>query len=60
MKEFTAHVSAKHRLAMCELCVENRKVFVQELEMFTKAELKQHEVDGVSRAIHSRKCLGPR
>jgi len=31
---------------MCDLCVENRKVFAQELEIFTKAELKQHEVDG--------------
>ncbi|KAL6129486.1 hypothetical protein ACLB2K_072836 [Fragaria x ananassa] len=50
--QLKGHLYHQHRLSMCPLCLEARKVFICEQKLYTKAQLKQHistgdsEVDG--------------
>ena len=46
LKELRAHTTAQHKMSMCDLCVENRKVFTQEHQLFPKNELRYHEQHG--------------
>ncbi|KAI9931446.1 hypothetical protein MW887_010021 [Aspergillus wentii] len=40
------HVKSKHNKVMCDLCTRNKKVFTHEHELFTMAELRNHEKHG--------------
>ncbi|KAL1831894.1 hypothetical protein ACET3Z_001545 [Daucus carota] len=46
------HLSCHHKLVMCNLCLEGRKIFICEQKLYTKEQLNQHintgdsEVDG--------------
>ncbi|XP_024018159.1 E3 ubiquitin-protein ligase ZNF598 [Morus notabilis] len=50
--QLKGHLFHKHRLFMCSLCLEGRKVFICEQKLYTRAQLNQHistgdsEVDG--------------
>ncbi|XP_050386881.1 uncharacterized protein LOC126803161 isoform X2 [Argentina anserina] len=52
IEQLKGHLYHQHRLSMCPLCLEARKVFICEQKLYTKAQLKQHintgdsEVDG--------------
>jgi hypothetical protein len=41
-KKLLAHLQSSHKLFMCELCVENRTVFLSEQVVYSKAELEVH------------------
>uniref|UniRef100_M4BVU0 C2H2-type domain-containing protein n=1 Tax=Hyaloperonospora arabidopsidis (strain Emoy2) TaxID=559515 RepID=M4BVU0_HYAAE len=43
------HVLDVHGLQYCSICIEHKKVFIQELELFTKEELKRHNTKGQTR-----------
>ncbi|KAG1712460.1 hypothetical protein DVH05_000206 [Phytophthora capsici] len=40
------HVLNVHSLQYCSICLENKKVFLEELELFTKDQLKKHNTKG--------------
>jgi len=40
------HVSTKHNLLYCQLCLENRKVFMKEQKLYTFAQLQHHQKFG--------------
>jgi hypothetical protein len=40
------HVLDVHGLQYCSICLENKKVFIEELELFTKEQLKKHNNKG--------------
>ncbi|KAL4087932.1 hypothetical protein PRIC1_012363 [Phytophthora ramorum] len=40
------HVLDVHGLQYCNTCMENKKVFLEELELFTKEQLKKHNAKG--------------
>ncbi|XP_057790406.1 uncharacterized protein LOC131007276 [Salvia miltiorrhiza] len=50
--QLKGHLFHKHKLIMCSLCLEGRKVFICEQKLYTRAQLSQHintgdsEVDG--------------
>ncbi|OMO64082.1 Zinc finger, C2H2-like protein [Corchorus capsularis] len=50
--QLKGHLFHKHKLVMCSLCLEGRKVFICEQKLYTRAQLHQHintgdsEVDG--------------
>jgi hypothetical protein len=46
LKELKQHTETHHGVAHCALCVEFRKEFVQEQQLFKRAELKLHEKSG--------------
>ncbi|KZV57597.1 Alpha/beta-Hydrolases superfamily protein isoform 1 [Dorcoceras hygrometricum] len=52
IEQLKAHLFHKHRLMMCSLCLEGRKVFICEQKLYTRSQLTQHtntgdsEVDG--------------
>lgn len=52
IEQLRGHLFHQHRLLMCSLCLEGRKVFICEQKLYTKAQLNQHintgdsEVDG--------------
>ncbi|KAM5551531.1 hypothetical protein ABKV19_026396 [Rosa sericea] len=52
IEQLKGHLYHQHRLSMCPLCLEARKVFICEQKLYSKAQLKQHigtgdsEVDG--------------
>ncbi|KAL1067623.1 hypothetical protein V6Z11_D12G141500 [Gossypium hirsutum] len=52
IEQLKGHLFHKHRLVMCSLCLEGRKVFICEQKLYTRAQLHQHintgdsEVDG--------------
>ncbi|KAL6968703.1 RING-type E3 ubiquitin transferase [Sarracenia purpurea var. burkii] len=51
--QLKGHLFHQHRLLMCSLCLEGRKVFISEQKLYTRAQLNQHintgdsEVDGI-------------
>ncbi|PIA60805.1 hypothetical protein AQUCO_00300375v1 [Aquilegia coerulea] len=51
-EQLKTHLLHVHRLHMCSLCLEGRKIFICEQKLYTKAQLNQHintgdsEVDG--------------
>ncbi|KAG8477582.1 hypothetical protein CXB51_030664 [Gossypium anomalum] len=52
IEQLKGHLFHQHRLVMCSLCLEGRKVFICEQRLYTRAQLNQHintgdsEVDG--------------
>ncbi|ETN20569.1 hypothetical protein PPTG_03549 [Phytophthora nicotianae INRA-310] len=40
------HVLDVHGVQYCSICLENKKVFLEELELFTKDQLKKHNTKG--------------
>ncbi|KAM6551209.1 hypothetical protein CsatB_001017 [Cannabis sativa] len=52
IEQLKGHLFHKHRLSMCNLCLEGRKAFICEQKLYTREQLKQHtstgdsEVDG--------------
>uniref|UniRef100_A0A7N1A7A1 RING-type E3 ubiquitin transferase n=1 Tax=Kalanchoe fedtschenkoi TaxID=63787 RepID=A0A7N1A7A1_KALFE len=52
VQQLKGHLFHQHKLSMCSLCLESRKVFICEQKLYTKAQLNQHiksgdsEVDG--------------
>ncbi|KAE9611877.1 putative transcription factor C2H2 family [Lupinus albus] len=52
IEQLKGHLFHRHRLLMCSLCLEGRKVFICEQKLFTRSQLNQHistgdsEVDG--------------
>ncbi|KAF4318069.1 hypothetical protein BBO99_00005593 [Phytophthora kernoviae] len=40
------HVLDVHQLQYCSICLENKKVFIGELELYTKEQLKKHNTKG--------------
>ncbi|EMS53565.1 hypothetical protein TRIUR3_20112 [Triticum urartu] len=52
IEQLKAHLSNKHCLYMCDLCLDGRKVFICEQKLYTRPQLNQHiktgdsEVDG--------------
>ncbi|KAF5203902.1 E3 ubiquitin-protein ligase hel2 [Thalictrum thalictroides] len=50
--QLKSHLFHKHKLVMCSLCLEGRKIFICEQKLYTRAQLLQHintgdsEVDG--------------
>lgn len=41
-KKLVAHLQSAHKLFMCELCVENRTIFLSEQVVYSKTELEAH------------------
>ncbi|CAH8368520.1 unnamed protein product [Eruca vesicaria subsp. sativa] len=52
VEQLKGHLYHKHKLHMCGLCLEGRKIFIGEQKLYTRAQLNQHiqtgdsEVDG--------------
>ncbi|CAM8894382.1 unnamed protein product [Rhodiola kirilowii] len=52
VEQLKGHLFHQHKLLMCSLCLEGRKVFISEQKLYTRTQLKQHinsgdsEVDG--------------
>jgi hypothetical protein len=52
IEQLKGHLYHQHRLYMCNLCLEGRKVFICEQKLYTRSQLQQHmktgdsEVDG--------------
>ncbi|KAL8544782.1 hypothetical protein ACS0TY_005126 [Phlomoides rotata] len=52
IEQLKGHLFHKHRLVMCSLCLEGRKIFICEQKLYTRSQLTQHihtgdsEVDG--------------
>ncbi|MBA0592535.1 hypothetical protein Gorai_009515 [Gossypium raimondii] len=54
IEQLKGHLFHKHRLVMCSLCLEGRKVFICEQKLYTRAQLHQHINTGDSE-IHFRR-----
>ncbi|XP_047334010.1 E3 ubiquitin-protein ligase HEL2-like [Impatiens glandulifera] len=48
IEQLKGHLHHQHRLLMCSLCLEGRKVFICEQKLYTRAQLKQHITSGDS------------
>ncbi|XP_062014704.1 uncharacterized protein LOC133731320 [Rosa rugosa] len=48
IEQLKSHLFHQHRLSMCPLCFEGRKVFVCEQKLYTNAQLKRHTSTGDS------------
>ncbi|WCJ22644.1 RING/U-box superfamily protein [Euphorbia peplus] len=48
IEQLKGHLFHQHRLLMCSLCLEGRKVFVCEQKLYTRAQLNQHVSTGDS------------
>jgi hypothetical protein len=47
MKQLTSHIHQKHEnMALCNLCLENRSLFLSEYELMTKRDLRNHMTKG--------------
>ncbi|KAL2661079.1 hypothetical protein GLYMA_03G222900v4 [Glycine max] len=46
--QLKGHLFHRHKLHMCNLCLEGRKVFICEQKLYTKAQLNQHVISGDS------------
>ncbi|KAJ1473194.1 hypothetical protein T484DRAFT_1913446, partial [Baffinella frigidus] len=46
LKDLRGHLSLRHKVVACELCVDNRKVFAQEFELFLQKDLRIHDQHG--------------
>ncbi|XP_043724595.1 E3 ubiquitin-protein ligase ZNF598 [Telopea speciosissima] len=52
IEQLKSHLYHRHRLFMCSLCLEGRKIFICEQKLYTRSQLNQHintgnsEVDG--------------
>ncbi|XP_061367243.1 uncharacterized protein LOC133310342 [Gastrolobium bilobum] len=48
IEQLESHLYHRHRLFMCSLCLEGRKIFICEQKMYNKAQLNQHLKTGDS------------
>ncbi|KAF5455460.1 hypothetical protein F2P56_025033 [Juglans regia] len=48
IEQLKGHLFHQHKLLMCSLCLEGRKVFICEQKLYTRAQLKQHISTGAS------------
>ncbi|XP_068662009.1 E3 ubiquitin-protein ligase hel2-like [Aristolochia californica] len=48
IEQLKGHLFHKHKLFMCSLCLEGRKVFICEQKLYTRAQLSQHISTGDS------------
>ncbi|KAK4559485.1 hypothetical protein RGQ29_008637 [Quercus rubra] len=48
IEQLKGHLFHQHKLFMCSLCLEGRKVFICEQKLYTKVQLKQHRSTGDS------------
>ncbi|KAG9459919.1 hypothetical protein H6P81_004427 [Aristolochia fimbriata] len=48
IEQLKGHLFHKHKLFMCSLCLEGRKVFICEQKLYTRAQLSQHISSGDS------------
>lgn len=48
IEQLKGHLFHQHRLYMCNLCLEGRKVFICEQKLYTRAQLAQHTKSGDS------------
>ena len=46
MKALKAHLQQQYRLQFCDICLEGRKVFVGEQQLYGKPELERHLKSG--------------
>ncbi|ONK63067.1 uncharacterized protein A4U43_C07F11070 [Asparagus officinalis] len=52
IEQLKGHLFHQHRMFMCSLCLEGRKIFISEQKLYTRSQLQQHihtgdsEVDG--------------
>lgn len=46
IQQLKGHLYNQHRVFMCNLCLEGRKVFISEQKLYTLSQLKQHESTG--------------
>ncbi|UPQ97514.1 RING zinc finger protein [Chloropicon primus] len=51
LKALKRHLREDHGLYMCEVCLEGRKVFVQEQILYTRSELKRHCKRGDAKGV---------
>lgn len=49
IEQLKGHLFHKHRLFMCSLCLEGRKVFICEQKLYTRSQLNQHISTGDSK-----------
>ncbi|KAL4444334.1 hypothetical protein ABPG75_012071 [Micractinium tetrahymenae] len=42
LKALKAHLQQQHKLQFCDICLEGRKVFISEQQVYTKGELERH------------------
>ncbi|KAI4301669.1 hypothetical protein L6164_034922 [Bauhinia variegata] len=55
IEQLKSHLHHRHRLFMCNLCLEGRKIFVSEQKVYTKTQLDQHIKTGNS-VIDGNEC----
>ncbi|XP_010679437.2 uncharacterized protein LOC104894804 [Beta vulgaris subsp. vulgaris] len=48
ISQLKGHLAYQHRLFMCDLCLEGRKVFIREQKLYTRSQLNQHKRSGDS------------
>ncbi|KDP23345.1 hypothetical protein JCGZ_23178 [Jatropha curcas] len=48
IEQLKIHLSHEHRLFMCSLCLEGRKIFISEQKLYDRAQLSQHVKTGDS------------
>lgn len=48
VEQLKEHLSRQHELFFCNLCLENKKVFICEQKLYTRLQLRQHIRDGGS------------
>ncbi|CAH2063110.1 unnamed protein product [Thlaspi arvense] len=48
VEQLKGHLFHKHKLNMCNLCLEGRKIFICEQKLYTRAQLNQHILTGDS------------
>ncbi|CAN1292850.1 E3 ubiquitin-protein ligase hel2 [Linum perenne] len=48
IEHLKGHLFHKHKLVMCSLCLEGRKVFICEQKLYTRSQLSQHIITGDS------------
>ncbi|KAE8657648.1 autophagy-related protein 8i-like [Hibiscus syriacus] len=54
IEQLKGHLFHRHKLVMCSLCLEGRKVFICEQKLYTRAQLNQHINTGDSE-LHFRR-----
>jgi hypothetical protein len=52
------HVLRAHDLMLCDICLDDRKCFASELELFTRANLMRHQRDGDSKQAPAASSKG--
>ncbi|KAJ4829147.1 hypothetical protein Tsubulata_038347 [Turnera subulata] len=58
VEQLKSHLFHRHKLFMCSLCLEGRKIFISEQKLYSKAQLSQHVKTGDSVADGSESERG--